>query len=174
MRNGILLGFALLGVAATAGAADNGLYIGASIGRSDVKIEQDLTQIDGDDTGYKFIAGFRPLDWLGVEINYIDFGSVKDGPAVSDNDGFAAFAVGFLPVGPVDLYAKAGLVRSDSSVKLSGIGEQFDRDGTDFAYGVGAQFRLLSLSLRAEYEVFDVKDIKDLNMFSVGVTYTFL
>jgi len=174
MRNGILPVIALLGFAATAGAADNGFYLGASIGQSNVKIEQGLAQVDGDDTGYKLIAGIRPLDWLAVEASYIDFGTVKDGAAVSDNNGVSAFVVGFLPIGPVDLFAKGGLVKSDSSVKLNGLGKAFDSDGTDFAYGVGAQFRLLSLSLRAEYEVFDVKDVKDLNMLSVGVTYTFL
>ena len=174
MRNGILPVIALLGFAATAGAADNGFYLGASIGQSNVKIEQGLAQVDGDDTGYKLIAGIRPLDWLAVEASYIDFGTVKDGAAVSDNNGVSAFVVGFLPIGPVDLFAKGGLVKSDSSVKLNGLGKAFDSDGTDFAYGVGAQFRLLSLSLRAEYEVFDVKEVKDLNMLSVGVTYTFL
>jgi hypothetical protein len=174
MHKGILPVIALLGFAATAGAADNGFYLGASIGQSNVKIEHGLARVDGDDTGYKLIAGIRPLDWLAVEASYIDFGTVKDGAQKSDNNGVSAFVVGFLPVGPVDLFAKGGLVKSDSSVHLDGLGKAFDSDGTDFAYGVGAQFRLLSLSLRAEYEVFDVKDVKDLNMLSVGLTYTFL
>lgn len=174
MRKGTLPVIALLGFAASAGAADNGFYLGASIGQSNVKIEQGLARVDGDDTGYKLIAGIRPLDWLAVEASYIDFGTVKDGAAKSDNNGVSAFVVGFLPVGPVDLFAKGGLVKSDSSVHLNGLGKAFDSDGTDFAYGVGAQFRLLGLGLRAEYEVFDVKDVKDLNMLSVGVTYTFL
>jgi hypothetical protein len=38
---------------------------------------------------------------------------------------------------------------------------------------VGAQFRVWSLSLRAEYEVFDIEDV-DVDMISVGVTWTFL
>jgi len=29
------------------------------------------------DTGYKLIAGFRLLDSLGVEVNYLDFGSAS-------------------------------------------------------------------------------------------------
>ena len=43
-----------------------------------------------------------------------------------------------------------------------------------FAYGAGAQFRIWSISVRAEYEAFDLGDIDDLNMISVGLTYTFL
>lgn len=177
MRNGILSSIACLaglGFAGAACAADNGFYLGASLGQSNVEIRQGLANVDGDDTGYKLIAGIRPLDWLAVEANYIDFGEVKDGGAVFANDGLSAFVVGFLPVGPVDLFAKGGLVKSDSTVKLRGVGKLFDSDGTDLAYGVGAQFRLLSLSLRAEYEVFDVDNVKDLNMLSVGLTYTFL
>jgi outer membrane autotransporter protein len=65
-------------------------------------------------------------------------------------------------------------VKSNSTVKLSGVGKLFDTDGTDFAYGVGAQFRLLSLGIRAEYEMFDIDNVKDANMISIGVTYTFL
>jgi hypothetical protein len=59
-------------------------------------------------------------------------------------------------------------------VKLDGIGKVFSEDGNDLAYGVGAQFRLLSLAVRAEYEVFDVDRVDNLNMLSIGLTYTFL
>ena len=43
-----------------------------------------------------------------------------------------------------------------------------------FSYGVGAQFRIWSLSLRAEYEVFDIADADKVDMISVGVMWTFL
>ena len=45
--------------------------------------------------------------------------------------------------------------------------------GSDLAYGVGAQFRVLGLSIRAEYEKFEISEV-DLDMISVGLTYTFL
>jgi OOP family OmpA-OmpF porin len=86
----------------------------------------------------------------------------------AEGDGISAFAVGFLPTGPVDLFAKVGLIAWDS--KISGT---FDDDGSDLAYGAGAQFRVLGLSIRAEYEKFDISDV-DLDMISIGVTYTFL
>ena len=47
-------------------------------------------------------------------------------------------------------------------------------DGTDLTYGVGAQFRVWSLSIRGEYEVFDISDADTVDMFSIGVTWTFL
>jgi Outer membrane protein beta-barrel domain len=156
-------------------AADNGFYLGVSVGQANIEVD-DVTftgeDFDADDTGYKLIAGFRPLDWLGLEASYVNFGEPDDtllGTTVEvEGDGISAFAVGFLATGPVDLFAKVGLLSWDSRI----VG--FNEDGTDLAYGVGAQFRLLGLGVRAEYEIFDVEDIDDLNMISIGVTYTFL
>lgn len=176
MRKSILFA-ALCGLGALAGtahAADKGLYLGGSIGRSNVDIEKGPVRLDENDTGYKLIAGFRPIDWFAVEASYVDFGKMENRTYSADGKAFSAYAVGFLPVGPVDLFAKAGLVNSDTKFKLRNVGQVLKSDGTDPAYGVGVQFRLLSLAVRAEYEVFDVDHVKDLNMFSIGATYTFL
>jgi opacity protein-like surface antigen len=178
VRKAILFAAALLAVPVLpAVAADNGFYLGGSVGQANLKID-DLSNgiatadFDADDTAFKLIAGIRPLDWFGVEAAYVNFGEPEDtvlGQKLkADGDGISAFAVGFLATGPVDLFAKLGLISWDSK-----IGGSFDDDGTDLAYGVGAQFRVLGLSIRAEYEKFDISDV-DLDMISVGVTYTFL
>lgn len=169
-----LLPAVLLTLSASAGAADNGFYLGAAIGQANVEIDRGLTRIDDNDTGYKAIVGFRPLDWLAVEANYINFGEPEDNNQRSETDGISAFVVGFLPIGPIDLFVKGGGINYDTSVAVKGVGKIYKQDGTEFAYGVGAQFRLLSLSVRAEYERFDVDNVDDLNMFSIGLTYTFL
>jgi hypothetical protein len=178
MRKAILFAVALFALPVLpAVAADNGFYLGGSIGQAGLKIDDvsngiSTADFDADDLGFKLIAGIRPLDWLGVEAAYVNFGEPEDtvlGQKLkAEGDGISAFAVGFLPTGPVDLFAKVGLISWDS--KISGT---FDDDGTDLAYGVGAQFRVLGLSIRAEYEKFDVSDV-DLDMISVGLTYTFL
>ena len=179
MRKATLFAAALLTLPVLpAVAADNGFYLGGSVGQANLKID-DLSgdvfpddDFDADDTAFKLIAGMRPLDWLGIEAAYVNFGEPEDtvlGQKLqADGDGISAFAVGFLPTGPVDLFAKVGLISWDSK-----IGGTFDDDGTDLAYGVGAQFRVLGLSIRAEYEKFDISDV-DLDMISVGLTYTFL
>ena len=178
MRKAILFAAALLALPVLpAVAADNGFYLGGSVGQANLQID-DLSDgistgdFDADDTAFKLIAGIRPLDWLGVEAAYVNFGEPEDtvlGQKLeAEGDGISAFAVGFLPTGPVDLFAKLGLISWDS--KISG---SFDDDGTDLAYGVGAQFRVLGLSIRAEYEKFEISDV-DLDMISVGLTYTFL
>ncbi|MCK7513561.1 MAG: hypothetical protein MZV70_62425 [Desulfobacterales bacterium] len=57
-------------------------------------------------------------------------------------------AVGFLPVGPVDLFARVGAINWDADLTAPGLGINGSDDGTDLTYGVGAQFRVWSLSLR--------------------------
>ena len=178
MRKAILFAVALMALPVLpAVAADNGFYLGGSVGQANLKIDDlsdgiSTADFDADDTAFKLIAGMRPLDWLGIEAAYVNFGEPEDtvlGQKLkADGDGISAFAVGFLPTGPVDLFAKVGLISWDS--KISG---SFDDSGTDLAYGVGAQFRVLGLSIRAEYEKFDISDV-DLDMISVGLTYTFL
>jgi hypothetical protein len=154
-------------------AVDNGIYLGGSIGLSGQEIDE--IDYDADATGYKLIAGWRFLDWLAVEGNYIDFGSADDtilGEKVeTEVDGVSLSAVGFLPVGPVDLFARVGVIDWSGEVSSDLFGKESD-DGTDMVYGVGAQFRVWSLSIRAEYEMFDIDD-SDLGMVSLGVTWTF-
>jgi len=167
-----LTALALTGMPAV--AADNGIYLGGSIGQSSV--QDDGIDYDASSTGFKLIAGWRFLDWLALEGNYVDFGSGDDnveGDRIeTDVSGVSLSAVGFLPVGPVDLFARAGIIDWSGDVKSQAFGNGSD-DGTDLTYGIGAQFRVWSLSLRAEYERFDL-DRTDADLFSIGVTWTFL
>lgn len=176
MRRLLLLASSLLMAGASANAADNGFYLGASVGNANIEVDDidALTRADfkGDDTGFKAIAGLRPLDWLGFELNYVDFGNPEDEVAgthiETDGNGISGFVVGFLDFGPFDVFAKVGALSWDTDLGA------VERDGTDLAYGVGAQFRFLSLAVRAEYELFDMEGIDDANMISLGLTYTFL
>jgi len=175
MRTSLISGCALtllLG-ATPAVAADNGIYLGASVGQSGV--QDDVIDFDADATGFKGILGWRFLDWLAVEANYVDFGSGSDrilGEKVEVSaDGFSLSAVGFLPVGPVDLFARVGAIDWSGDIRSPEFGRG-GADGTDLTYGLGAQFRVWSLSLRAEYERFELDDV-DADMISVGVTWTF-
>ena len=173
---------ALACAAVPAFAADNGIYLGASVGQSGVSYEESFEgqdfEFDADSTGFKGILGWRFLDWLAVEANYVDLGSGDDRVAgqriESDVSGLSLGAVGFLPVGPVDLFARVGMIDWEADLEAPGLGVSASDDGTDLTYGVGAQFRVWSLSLRAEYERFDLSDADTVDMVSLGVTWTFL
>lgn len=195
MRKKILLAGILSMASVVAQAADNGIYVGASFGKASVEQRKDFVddidttrvEFDSDDMGYKVLIGIRPLDWLGVEGAYTNFGNQEDtlrrtlsstSTTVEEDGefqgyGLSGFLVGYVPIGPVDLFGKAGLVSWDTKTKVKDEADWLRRDGNDLAYGVGVQFRLLSLGVRAEYEVFDLDGIEDANLLSIGVTYTF-
>lgn len=174
------LGLLLFGTAAQ--AADNGIYLGAAAIQAKLdNVGEDfdtgnLNDFEIDNTSWKLIGGFRPLDNFAVELNYIDLGDeTRDiaGERLSaDAKAYAAYAVGFFPIGPIDLYAKGGLVRWETEFNAAGF--RLDDDGTEFGYGVGVQARLGSLGARLEYEQFDVDNTDGVEMLSLGVTWTFL
>ena len=178
-------------VAVPASAIENGFYIGGSIGGSSLKVTDfdeelnDLRFSDGD-TAYKLFAGIRFLNFLGVEAGYVDLGEPNDVVGESGDDpihvqiglkGWDAFAVGFLPIGPADLFAKVGVVSWDADIIARLVPtDQSDTDsdsGTDAAWGLGVGLRLGKVTLRAEGEQFNIADADDVYMFSVGATFTF-
>jgi len=182
MHKHIIAGLAAMLALASlpASAADNGVYIGGSVGAAGVTFDDTVKGFDADydasSTGYKLIAGWRFLDWLAVEGNYVDLGSGDDTVAgekvETDVSGATLSVVGFVPIGPVDLFARVGAIDWDADVSAEGI--DLSEGGTDLTYGIGAQFRVWSLGIRAEYEVFDIEDADTVDMISLGVTWTFL
>jgi OOP family OmpA-OmpF porin len=167
-------------------AADNGFYLGASVGQTQLEIDElgeDVESADfsGDDMAYKVFAGFRFITFLGVEGSYRDFGAPEDdvtaldGTVTADITGYDVAAVGFLPLGIADIFAKAGMISRDADLTLDAgdLSESASESGEDPFYGLGFQFRIKSFAIRAEVEYFDVEDVDGLYMYSVGGTYTF-
>ena len=166
-----------------------GLYAGAAVGQS--QVEADASGITAgsfkeNHSAYKFMAGVRvPVFPIGAEVAYIDFGHPNGSLGGQSADvtvkGEAAFGVFYLPLPLpiVDVYAKAGLARLQSTVSssfsLAGTVRSFrlDRTDTSFAGGVGTQFKLGSLAVRAEYERFDAGGGNP-GLVSLGLTWTFL
>lgn len=164
-------------------AADNGFFLGASVAQGGVSVTEVSTGVEfnGDDTGFKLIAGFRPLDLFAIEVNYVDLGTPDDDvagfPVEADTTGIDAFAVLFLPVPVVDIFIKAGAISWDQEFSSGGT-DLFSDDGTDFAYGVGVGLGFGSLAARLEYERFEIEidglDTDSIDMISLGLTWTFL
>ncbi len=174
----LVLGIFLMPLSALAGG-ESGFYIGGGVGNSSMKVdtalEGDTYKYNGNDAGYKVILGYNfgiiPLIDLGVEGSYVSFGKIEDAGASTKASGFDGFGVGALTFGPFAVFGKVGMVKWDADTTVPGA--TASDSGTDPAYGIGARFQLLSFSVRAEYEMFDVEGLKDLNMFSVSALYTF-
>jgi hypothetical protein len=162
----------LAALAPQAAAADNGFYLGAGITSSEFDVGSASDSLD--DNSYKIIAGFRPLNWLAVEGNFIDLGSESDGGASLDAQAFTVSGLLIAEFAVIDLYARLGMANWKLDASLSGFGNESD-DGWEPTYGVGIGAHFGSFGVRAEYESFQVSDFDfDVNTVSLSFIYTFL
>jgi len=188
-----LLGLVGSLVSTAAFAADPfGFYIGAGVGQAHVKADDGPNGRLGfnhTDTGWDAFAGLRPLPFVGAELQYIDFGNpnAREGSyqVSSLARAPAAFVTGTVPLPFVDLYAKAGLGRlhttitEDTSLQLfCAIGHsdcqhaRSDTTDTRFGWGLGLQFKLSSVGIRAEYVRFSAPN-GDPYLLSAAVVFRF-
>jgi len=153
-------------------AAQNGFYLGGSLGDSQQDFDASTFNAHSSDTGYKFAVGFRPIDVFAAELSYVGFGRAFSGINYADTDAIGLFAVGFLPIPAVDLYGKVGVAdwRTDAQSPFLA----FHRTGADVAYGVGAGTSWGSLGARIEYERYEVSHASDMALASIGLTWVFL
>ena len=173
----------LAALAPTASAADNGFYLGVGATQTDFDISVDDIddEITLDDNSFKVIAGFRPLDWLALEANYIDLGSAEfdDGSEVTvDSKALTASALLIAEFGVVDVFTKLGVAKWDSDYSVSGLDSVSD-DGFEPLFGAGVGVHFGSLGARLEYEQFKTEALddyvnNDIKTISLSFTYTFL
>ena len=154
-------------------AADNGIYLGAGV--TDTNFDtKNFGSGNLDDNSFKLIAGIRPLDWLAVEVNYVDLGSAKDSTASLKATATTGSVLLLKEFQVIDFYARAGLAHWNLDASLQGAGSNSD-SGDEFTYGVGIGAHFGSLGVRAEYERFNIGQIDtNVNTVSLSFTYTFL
>src|SRR5262249_49166672 len=131
---------ALLLLFASATYADDppiGFYIGAGVGSATLELEDSNSSADfkGDDTGAKVLAGYRFLKWVAVEAAYEDYGQPEDDVLGlrlrGDFKSFSVSALGLLPLGDFDLFARGGIARWDGSLEAVNFGIDVSEDNTD-------------------------------------------
>ncbi len=174
------------GAAKAATFADLGPYIGAGYVRAQVNNVFGTTNYGFkiDDNAWKAILGFRFIPFFAAEANYVDLGHQSAGllggggqtPYGSAHArAFDLFGVGLLPLGPIDLFGKAGGARwrLSRSLNQNDYLTRLDRNGTSFAWGAGAQAHFGPLGLRLEYEHFQMPTTDGARLYSADVTFTF-
>lgn len=171
------LALVLLLVSGTAWAGDqSGLYLGASGGSASFDVK-DNVQYSDNANAYKIFAGYNfgiiPLINLAVEGSYVDFGKAKGDVSGNSVDtsvtGWDLFGLVGVNMGPVSLFGKVGAIKWDGKSSYPSSGKS---SGTDPAYGVGLQFQISSIAIRAEYELFSLDKV-DIGFASAGVSFTF-
>jgi opacity protein-like surface antigen len=160
--------------------AADGLYLGAGIGVASFR--DDLgsgVTFDEDDAAYKAIIGWRfdfvPVIDLAIEAAYTDFGKPSQTVAAQQSEvnlrGPSIAGLAILPLGPVDLYAKLGVL--DWKLERTIAGTKQTSSGNDAFYGAGIGFYIWKLAFRAEYERFQIQDVDRVEMVSVHALFQF-
>ncbi len=154
-----------------------GFYAGAGAGEYQLEVDDfdDVTtaneEYDSDDTAWKAFAGWRVNRYLSTEIAYVNLGSPDDEIAPDvfaevETEGFAPYLVGTFPIGPVELFAKAGYYFHDTDARVTtptGTTSASD-SGDDFTWTAGVGLTIFdTFNLRLEYEQFDFEDTDDSN-----------
>lgn len=191
MKIACIAGWVLIAMSsgAMADEVEHGFYLGGAVGQSSLELEDADSTVDfkADDTAYKLILGYRIIDWVAVEASYSNFGTPSDEifgiETEGDFNALAIEAMGLLPLGSFDLFAKGGIAAWEGTLRADEIDLSFSEDNVDVKFGLGAQYRFGGLALRAEYEAVllgfdddgdDEADGDDwVDMVSLGLTYTF-
>ncbi|MGH7686750.1 MAG: hypothetical protein ACREN2_08040 [Candidatus Dormibacteria bacterium] len=155
-----------------------GPYVGAAFGKATVDASTGLVTGFGiHSSAYQIIAGWRPIEELAAEVQYLDFGRSSGFSAYQNSNvtlansasrkGVGAFAILYLPTPVVDFYLKAGVAKLHTTALTTIVGcprggvcpplanpPPVDSTGVGAGGGGGVMYRFGSLELRAEYERF--------------------
>ncbi|MBV8497336.1 MAG: porin family protein [Gammaproteobacteria bacterium] len=143
--------------------------------------------VHSSDNAWKVNLGYRFSPYFALEADYMDFGRPSDNfTATGANgnyrlhlDGFAPFAVATLPLGPAEIFAKAGYLFYNSrlTVNFNSPGsEVFESTHTrsNFMYGGGVGVTVARhLNLNAEYDVVRVQNARNSNVLWLSPVWRF-
>lgn len=164
----VMSGLVGLAFAQSAIAVNGGLYLGGSFGGATTKVTTGSDSFDDSDIAWKAFGGFHFLQFFAVEATYRDLGSSTANVSGSKIDITAIDVSGLvgLPLGPIFLFGKLGVVDWDADITGSP-----SEDGTDYTIGIGGSLDLIKIRLRAEVEYFDIGD--DALMYTIGAAWLF-
>ena len=158
----------LLGLLASAPAMATGagFYVGASVGGATTEYDDVDLNIDDSDAAWKLFAGYHFLQFFAVEGGYRDLGTLESDGAKIKPTGWDVAGLAGIPLGPVYLFGKLGLIRWDADTNFAN-----DDDGTDYEVGIGASIDLWKIQLRGEIEYLDA--LEGSVMYTVGGAWRF-
>ncbi len=161
---------AILAASPALAADDGGFYVGAGVGSFGV----DVGGFNGSDTGFKVFGGYGFNQYFGVDVEYLDGGTVEDSSVKIDVSGFNASVTGTLPIAEqFQVFAKLGMLFWDADFHAPGLGSDSD-SGEDFSWGVGAGYDFTdNFGARIEYQGFEIQDTDTVDLISASVVWKF-
>jgi hypothetical protein len=172
------------------GRNPEGLYLGAGVGDFSSAVDEINNLDDVDDVGIDFsdsdnatklFGGWRFNRFVAFQADFTDFGessgavspSVPSVRGTSDVEGFAPSVVGTLPIGPLELFGRVGVMFYEVDLNLTG-GRIIDESGEDTVWGGRLGIDVLDrMNLRLEYEEIDIAELDEADALWLNVAWKF-
>jgi OOP family OmpA-OmpF porin len=170
-----------------AGRNLDGFYLGGGIGDFSSSVDEinNLDQIDDagidfsdSDNAMKVFAGWNFNRFFSVQGDFVDFGESSGAvtPSVSgtsDVQGLAPSIVGTIPIGPLELFGRVGVMFYEIDLNLTG-GRLVEDSGSDMVWSAGLGIDVLDrVNLRLEYEEIDIEQLDEADAVWLNVAWKF-
>jgi OOP family OmpA-OmpF porin len=170
-----------------AGRNLEGFYLGGGIGDFSSSVDDINSLNDVDDAGIDFsdsdnamkvFAGWNFNRYFAVQGDFVDFGESSGfvSPSVqgtSDVQGLAPSIVGTIPIGPVELFGRVGVMFYEIDMNLTG-GRLIDDSGEDLVWSAGIGIDILDrANLRLEYEEIDIEQLDEADSLWLNFAWKF-
>jgi hypothetical protein len=163
----------------------DGFYLGGSIGDFNANLH-DPNQVDNIDLDFghqdadRLSAGWRFNRFVAVQLDYTDFGESNAAPNQlglrAGSTGWTPAIVGTLPLGPIELFAKAGVLfyNVDFNSDANNLQGFTSDSGHDSLYGAGIGVTVIKrLNLSAEYERIHMNQFDDADAVWLNASWRF-
>jgi hypothetical protein len=186
MRKALAVIAASVMTAGPAVAQDNtdGLYVGVGLGDFSTGVD-DISDVDeanldfdSDENARKAFAGWRFNRFFALQLDWVDFERSVDARNAlnvfaTQSEGIAPSVVGTLPIGPIELFARAGILWYDLEVERNNA-SLLDNSDDSPIFGAGIGFTIARrVNLRAEYEVVEIDGLDDPNAVWLTAAWRF-
>lgn len=184
MKNSKFAAFTLIAVLTAvplSSYADNGLYLGASVGSATLTETFDGVGIDADSTAYRLTLGMQLNDFLGVEGGYQSFGRFTDSVIIGNQvfntrlqaDGFTLGVTGSIPLGRnVSLFGRAGAFFWDGDARLDNFTRSRPEDTNSYLGGGATVAFSESLELVGDWTRYQLENTES-DVISLGFIFRF-
>lgn len=169
------------------GPNTEGFYLGAGVGDFSSAVDEINNLDDVDDVGIDFsdsdnatkvFAGWNFNRFFAVQADFVDFGDssgavTTSARGTSDVQGLAPSIVGTLPIGPIELFGRVGMMFYEIDLNLTG-GRIIDESGEDLVWGAGLGIDIKDrLALRLEYEEIDIQELDEADALWLTAAWKF-
>lgn len=168
MKSLKILGLFLLTLLGTSAHAD--FYLGAGGYATALNAPSDADNLDDTDFAPAFFLGWRPIELVGVEAGYYDFGEFEGDSGSIEGKAMTLAGLLSLELGPIGVYAKGGV--ADTELEGDLLGQSIDESSTDPFGGLGMTVDILDkVYVYAEALRFAAEE--DVDMVGAGLRYSF-